>query len=397
MSTTQSKTRKVLDKVKSIPSVYQTYKYPINTTIFIVLVGLFIGLTIYFMKHKSLYFLQDYSNYILYGLGLIMLLSIVILLNQMQNQGSPSAQSNIMGQLFYFSKYLLILGLGVSILVGVIYGLTSGTAISIITLNALLIASIVVGLYLIHSLVSQTTYYKNMKSSGLFSVLYHGIFMIPCILIDGGLSIFKNVKQTKPSTYYLLLAEIVFLGLYFAVPYIYNKISTHNIKVLLDKPHYIDSLKTLGTFEELKASAKDDYKYKYGIAYKFFIDQNLPNASDASITDTEIFNYGNKPRVTFNVKEDILKVTCRKGVDGTTELYRAKGVPRQRWNTMVVNYNSGIMDIFLNGELVATKKNVVPYMTHDYVTSGFDNGIQGGIKEVHYSHEPYTISKIKMM
>ena len=105
----------------------------------------------------------------------------------------------------------------------------------------------------------------------------------------------------------------------------------------------------------------------------------------------------NKPKVTFNVKEGLLKITCREGVDGNVIVYKTKNIPRQRWNTMVVNYKNGIMDIFINNELVASKSNLVPYMTHDEITSGSDNGINGGIKEVYYSNEPFSLSKIRMM
>lgn len=398
MPTIRENIQKTFTKVnESLPNYYNTYKYPIQTSMFIIIIALFIGLTLHFLKSKNVQFLQSYTKYIMYGLGIAGFLSVLILLNQINNQGTQSTQKNIYGQLIFFIKYLFLLGLGVGVLVAVIYGLTSGSTISILTLNILLFAAIILGLYLIHKLISQTTLYKEIVSSKFFSTLYYGIFMIPTILIDGGTSLFQNVKNTSPSYFYLLLIEILLITLYFVVPYLYKTLVRHNMKILLDKPIYINSSKTLGTFEDLKPSAKDDYKYQYGVGFKFFIDQNLPNSSNAAIRDTVIFNYGNKPKVTFNVKEGLLKVTCREGVDGNVIVYKTKNIPRQRWNTMVINYKNGIMDIFINNDLVASKNNLVPYMTHDAITSGSDNGINGGIKEVYYSNEPFNLSKIKMM
>ena len=42
------------------------------------------------------------------------------------------------------------------------------------------------------------------------------------------------------------------------------------------------------------------------------------------------------------------------------------------------------MDVFLNGELVASRPNIAPYMTYENITSGSNNGIEGGICNVMY-------------
>jgi predicted transcriptional regulator len=45
------------------------------------------------------------------------------------------------------------------------------------------------------------------------------------------------------------------------------------------------------------------------------------------------------------------------------------------------------MDVFLNGILVASKKNVAPYMTYETITVGEKKGIEGGIcNVVYYDH-----------
>jgi hypothetical protein len=52
------------------------------------------------------------------------------------------------------------------------------------------------------------------------------------------------------------------------------------------------------------------------------------------------------------------------------------------------------LDIFLNGELVKSDKNVVPYYNYDNLTIGEDGGIKGGICNVVYFNKPLTSSNI---
>jgi hypothetical protein len=80
--------------------------------------------------------------------------------------------------------------------------------------------------------------------------------------------------------------------------------------------------------------------------------------------------------------------------NGNRILYKNENVLLQKWNNIIINYNGGIMDIFLNGELVKSDIGVVPYYTLDNLTIGEDDGIQGGICNVVYFKRALTTSNM---
>jgi hypothetical protein len=80
--------------------------------------------------------------------------------------------------------------------------------------------------------------------------------------------------------------------------------------------------------------------------------------------------------------------------NGNRIVYKQKNVLLQKWNNVIINYNGGILDIFLNGELVKSNVEVVPYYTLDNLTVGEDNGINGSICNLVYFNKPsiYSLS-----
>jgi hypothetical protein len=83
--------------------------------------------------------------------------------------------------------------------------------------------------------------------------------------------------------------------------------------------------------------------------------------------------------------------------EGNRILYIKHGVLLQKWNNIIINYNGGILDIFLNGELVKSDIGVVPYYTLDSLTIGKDGGINGGICNVVYFKKVLTALNIYLL
>jgi hypothetical protein len=77
-------------------------------------------------------------------------------------------------------------------------------------------------------------------------------------------------------------------------------------------------------------------------------------------------------------------------------LYETSDIKHQKWNNIVVNYDGGIMDVFINGALVSSTPEIAPYMTYENVIVGQTNGIQGGICNVMYYKHILSSGKINM-
>jgi hypothetical protein len=186
-----------------------------------------------------------------------------------------------------------------------------------------------------------------------------------------------------------------------------------------------------------------EHNYRYAISFWFFIDQNAPDLRLASSKWCPIFNYGNKPLVVYRADTHTLMVVYSRnheilhlddsdngspvGLDikgtskedrqkkakevatevatavdaggvqeyrkaeaavedgnGKSIVYRTQNVPLQKWNNMVINYDSGIMDIFLNGQLVQSMPKQITFMSYDGMEVGSDGGMRGQVCNVTY-------------
>ena len=204
----------------------------------------------------------------------------------------------------------------------------------------------------------------------------------------------------------MLIFAIILLVVYFTMPSLFNKLNMQGGKQLVNKPVYIDSQYSLGTYQELNGS--DNLNYQYAISFWVFIDAMPPNTSASYSKFTSLLNFGNKPNVLYNGKTNTLMITMdQKDLKDTTNnkltdfdennnriIYKDNNVLLQKWNNIIINYNGGILDIFLNGELVKSDIGVVPYYTIDNLTIGEDGGIKGGMCNVIYFSKALNSSNI---
>ena len=312
-----------------------------------------------------------------------------------------------------FKRSLLVL-FGIVLVALIVYWfsynlhhLSSNSSIVSFVLNLLIII-------LVLGLIYKTIYVKipvgNSNKNAFFSLITSFIFYIPCIFSG----IFDSAGKIIAGEYYgsdagslmmLILAIILLVG-YYEMPSLFNTINIQGGKQLLNKPVYTDSLYSLGTYQELNGS--DTFDYQYAISFWVFLDSAAPNTSASYSKYTSLLNFGNKPNVLYNGEKHTLMVTMQQkdlkkinknhlidfDENGNRILYKNENMLLQKWNNIIINYSGGVLDIFLNGELVKSDKNVVPYYNYDNLTIGEDGGIKGGICNVVYFNKPLTSSNI---
>ena len=136
--------------------------------------------------------------------------------------------------------------------------------------------------------------------------------------------------------------------------------------------------------------------YHYSISFWVFF-----NTLDNCTTKQTILTFGLKPslyyspdtsEMTVEVKErDALKNKLNK----PNVIYKTNNILFQRWNHIVMNYDYGKFDIFINNNLVSTS-TVVPIMSPQemLIVGSSDNDNVGGICNMKYYNIPLSASKI---
>ena len=146
----------------------------------------------------------------------------------------------------------------------------------------------------------------------------------------------------------------------------------------------------------------DRFSYKYGLSAWFYINPQPPNTSKAYSVYTNILSYGKKVNLEYNGKLNSLRVMAAvaSSDDSNTkntsaEVYKTNDIMYQKWNNIVINYDAGDLDVFLNGVLVGSISRSVPYMSFDDIIVGAKNGILGGVCNIIYYKEPMSERNIK--
>ena len=128
--------------------------------------------------------------------------------------------------------------------------------------------------------------------------------------------------------------------------------------------------------------------YHYGISFWIYLNSNV-SLSGKDI----IFKYGSKPSMYYNQNKKELTLEMGDSV----VLYATNNILYQRWNHIVMNYNYGTFDLFINNNLVGTYTNIVNYTNSDELFQvGFtSNNNLGGIAKFLYSEEPLQLHTIE--
>ena len=203
----------------------------------------------------------------------------------------------------------------------------------------------------------------------------------------------EEVTSVSNPILVLLVIELAIILFRLFLPNIIHYISSHDKTELLGYPIYLNKEENLGKYENI-LNDKKKFTYKYSLSFWFYINPQPPNTASSYNKYTNILNYGNKPSVQFHSKNNKLRVQCVEKNDSMTTIYETDSLQYQKWNNMVINYDAGNMDVFINGDLVGSRKNIAPFMTYEKIYSGEKGGIDGGICNVNYYDKVLTLSSI---
>ena len=385
----------------------------ISPVFFMILFILYVILMIVFFKYDPTGVSKSYE-----GLSIFLTLlggTILILLGFLSEQNEPffrwselsfrrpqgpqlprarPLQRPIMVSLFSFMEIFVMLFILIGVIVAfimiVVYS-SGGT--SPVTSGVFTALNVALG---IGVLVFVATQISEAKDDSLLALVFNTIMYIPCLILDIINAIKKEYKSTTPTAVMVLGFDV---ALYFVI-WILPKINKYLFDVpgqqLINEPIYTDHAKVLGNYENLVEDSGVDpkWKYNYSLSCWLYINPQPPNTGEQYTTFTSLLNYGNKPNILYKADTNTLMITMKIKNDDETIIYKSNDFLLQKWNNIIVNYDGGTLDVFINNKLVVSQDSVVPYMSFDQITSGATNGIQGGICNVKYYKRVLTIGEI---
>lgn len=300
---------------------------------------------------------------------------------------------------------LLFFIIFVLLTISIVWIFSNLSFISSIISNGLILLLIISIIAVIYILLKKSVD-KLFPQNGFLSFIKNFILFIPCLLIRLAEYIKYEYKITGKPVWILLIIEFILILLWVIIPMLFKYYFDKDGSKLLDGPVYLNKKNDIGSFENLHQKNLEDKKdskflYHYSLSAWFTINPQPPNTSTAYTKYTSILNYGNKPNVQYNGEKNSLRViTTLDDKNGEklneVEIFETKNILYQKWNNIVINYDGGDMDVFLNGELVGSKPGIAPYMRYENVSVGEINGIQGGMCNVKYYNHILSKKDIKL-
>ena len=242
---------------------------------------------------------------------------------------------------------------------------------------------------------ADSLYYKNILN---FINLAAGF--LPCLFINFAIWIKEEYLKTSKNILILLGIEALLVAFKFLIPYIYSlfkKVFSPKENILLVNPVPLDRVHNLGLFltkEDVKLyntskldTSEKFFNYNYAIAFSLWIFPQPKSVSDAYTKSSNIINISDIVKVIHN--NNTIEFWAATTVPGENpnrliKLYEYKEFKYQKWNSIIINYQGGSIDIFINKSLKSSTPNITPLKNNNSAVIGDINGINGGIKNVSY-------------
>ena len=309
--------------------------------------------------------------------------------------GRPRLSRPIFSSMKSFMEMFVILFLFIGVIIGAIMIIVySAGGTSPVTSGVFTALNIVFGIGILVFIASMIS---KSKDDSLIALFFNILMYIPCLILDIINSIKKEYKGTTPTAVMVLGFDVVLYFIIWILPKLIQYLFDVPGQQLINEPIYTDQSKVLGNYENLVPDINGEnekYKYNYALSCWIYINPQPPNTGEEYTTFTSLLNYGNKPNILYKADTNTIMIKMKIKTDDEKIIYKSNNFLLQKWNNLVVNYDGGTLDVFINNKLVVSQDSVVPYMSFDQITSGATNGIQGGICNVKYYERVLNINEI---
>lgn len=427
-----------------------------------------------------------FTNLLVISVSFLYVILFIFIKNKVENNDDVDLINPTEGNVIIKFVSLIVFFVIFMLLIKGFIWLLANTALINIFRNMLAVIIFTCVLSIVNLIMGKTIgKIKNAPGGAVKKLFLKFIMYLPCLLIDIAEYIKYEFNLTTKPVWILLGIEGVLIGLYYILPYLFDKIMTLSGLKLLNQPVYLSKEYTIGNYKQLHKKQNDKidllninldqlydskinsdiktdvdsdtldnadnkrkiytdpnipknkylawiynklknpiwikaemnvypqyndlkikrFRYSYALSGWFYINPQPPNTRTAYTIYTNILRYGNKVNLEYNGQLGSLRVmadVATKGNDvnnkpnDSVEIYETKNVLYQKWNNIVINYDNGYLDVFINGELVGSQKGVAPYMSFDNIVTGAPTGILGGICNVTYYEKPLNKSNIEL-
>lgn len=275
-----------------------------------------------------------------------------------------------------------------------------GFAKSIVSLimDAIMIGGLIA---LGYKLLSSTILNRLGKTKSFLLLIVNFIMYIPCQITKVFEYLHQQVNITPNVTWFILLLELTYLLGYFAFPYL-TKMAMEKDGILIQKePIYLNRETVLASILDLKPKENTSWfnnfdpekkvDYNFSISSWVRINPQPPNVIGNKNDNVPILSYGGKPNIIYNVRDNRFEVSVIKKDGRQHIVYSDDNYPLQKWNHVVLNFESGTLDVFMNGELLISEHGLLTPRSNEPIVAGDKRGVEGAIRNVYYF--PYILSK----
>jgi len=344
----------------------------------------------------SLMFLELKDRNVYWVIGIVVVCVLLILFNK--TLFGANALTRVRS--FFFSDYPIYPGFSKEMSFVIAY-----------SLKMLLVCAIIIGASLFYRIFLNNSY----RQKGYLGFIVQFIFYIPCLVTDYLTFLLKELRMTPFVVYYLLLIEIVLVGLYLLIPYLFRRLSTENSLQVLKSPEFLNHRKPLDgcryimkhfvngrTLQNPTLIGKIEMPQRNRqYAFSMWISVNATSQMLENEKHT-LFQYSaeentqkGKPGVYYTGKNQYLFMFS----DASGASSYTTTMPVQKWNHIVFNYFSNRCDLFLNGKLATSMTldaNSLPifYDADSMIVGEESESIVGAICNIHAYRKPMTPEQI---